>query len=181
MKLNYEQAMVSYNPDLTDPQALSVPIAVLVVGQLHSAEGVSGWIAAIAGIDAKQLGVDPLSAAMLSDVPHLIRRHVDAAIESAATDATPHSILSAFFESLKTSIHVSEFSKAITATVRNPKAAADRVTTVAIKSLISRVGRVPTKRPPQGRWAPRVTPKSLAQPPEHSFWRPSTPEIRAAG
>ena len=88
MKLSYQLATISYCPDLTDPAAVSVPIAVLAVGKTSNDEGF--WSAGIVGVDAKRMGIDPLSSAMLADVPHMIRRHVR---EKAQHDLAPGLVL----------------------------------------------------------------------------------------
>lgn len=45
-------------PDLTDPNALSVPIAVLGLGQNLNDQG--SWCAGVVGVDAMRIGIDPL-------------------------------------------------------------------------------------------------------------------------
>ena len=84
MKLSYRLATISYCPDLADPGATSIPIAVLAVGKSDE-----HWTAAAVNLDAKRLGLDPLSSALLGDVPHFLRRHVDTAMNRVESPATP--------------------------------------------------------------------------------------------
>lgn len=171
MQLIYELATVSYSPDLTDPQGSSLPIAVVVVGRSIDGGAKSIWIAAAAGIDAKQLGLDPLSTAMLADVPHMIRSHVDEEMKGISPDDQPTTVLRALHESLKTSIHVSELSKLVELTVDSREQAAKSVQDAAIYGLIDRIRAFPIES--ERAWSPRVRPSELIDPyPEYTYWQP---------
>ena len=181
MRLTYETATLSYCPDLTDSEAVSVPIAVLVVGKSGRA-----WFAAAAGIDAKRLGIDPLSEAILSDLPHTIRSHMDAAM--AATNVkgrTPRKVLRAFYEAFRTSVHVSALDRTAPIEVADAQKAAQKVQQIARAALMKQVsawtqaGRAeklrhsPPPTPPRTAWTPLVTPERLSELPEQIFWQPS--------
>jgi hypothetical protein len=173
VKLAYELATVSYCPDLTDSNAAAVPIAVLIIGRLQEHERARGWVACAASIDAKRLGVDPLAGAMLADVPHLIRRHVDRTMAGLRCATDVRRVLVAFHESLKTSIHVSEIADPVELEVADGKTAADRVLSAALEGLIKRIEKRTKEGPGQHGWRPRVSPEELVQPlPEHIFWQP---------
>ena len=183
MRLTYETATLSYCPDLTDGEAVSVPIAVLVVGKSGKA-----WFAAAAGIDAKRLGVDPLSQEILSDLPHTIRRHMDEAM--AATDVkrrTPRKVLRTFFERFRTSVHVSALDRSVAVEVPDVQHAAKKVQHIAALALIKQVStwtkdtaraekqlrQGPPLTPPRIVWTPRIAPEKLSEVPEQIFWQPS--------
>ncbi len=138
---------------------MSLPIAVLAVGKASNAERF--WSAAIVGIDAKRLGIDPLSTAMLADVPHMIRRHVDAAMKKLAADATPDMVLRAFHESLKTSIHVSAISERREVEVRDARGLATALIDPSFATLERSMHDL----------------AGLAQAPEQLFWQPTAPEL----
>lgn len=177
MNLSYRLATISYCPDLTDPSAVSLPIAVLTVGKDDG-----HWSAAAVCLDAKRLGLDPLASAMLADVPHMIRRHLDAAMKRLKADATPEIVLRALHESLKTSIHVSAISEPREVALPDPRRIATalfekafEVLAAALAHLSVQVGALP--RLP---WAPRIAPERLMDPaPEQLFWQPSPPAALA--
>lgn len=181
MKLSYQLASISYCPDLTDPNAVSLPIAVLAVGKASNAE--EFWSAAIVGVDAKRMGIDPLSTAMLADVPHMIRRHVDAAMKKLTADATPDVVLRAFHESLKTSIHVSAISERREVEVRDARGLATALIDPSFVTLERSMHEL-TGQLAQGlraEWSPRVSPERLmAHAPEQLFWQPTSPEMAIA-
>jgi hypothetical protein len=176
MRLRYRLATISYCPDLTDPSALSVPIAVLAVGKEDGR-----WSAAAVAVDAKQLGLDPLSTAMLADVPHMIRRHVDLSMAKLGADATPDEVVNIVRESLKTSIHVSELSGHLEVEVPDPRRIAEKLfekAAAVFEAAIRRVSREILTRLPSGAWRPLVTPESLIDPaPEQLFWQPQVPSV----
>lgn len=179
MRLSYQLATISYCPDLTDPNGISVPIAVLAVGKTTSDEAF--WSAAIVGVDARRMGLDPLSSAMLADVPHMIRRHVDAAMRSLTPDATPAMVLRTFHESLKTSIHVSELGLPREVEVPDARQLAQVLLEPSFAVLEAGLKQVAARPPRRGEWTPRVAPERLMTPaPEQLFWQPSTPEFAAA-
>lgn len=179
MKLSYQLATISYCPDLTDPSAVSVPIAVLAVGKTANTEAF--WSAAMVGVDAKRMGLDPLSSAMLADVPHLIRRHVDASMRKVKTDSTPSDVLRAFHESLKTSVHVSELGQVHEVDLPDPRQLAHALMDPSFSALESAFNRLTATLPRVGQWTPRVAPERLMTPaPEQLFWQPPAPELAVA-
>lgn len=179
MKLSYQLATISYCPDLTDPNAVSIPIAVLAVGKTSNAEGL--WSAAMVGVDAKRMGIDPLSSAMLADVPHMIRRHVDGAMRKLTPAATPEMVLREFHESLKTSIHVSEIRSVQEVDVPDPRHLAQALMDPSFAALETSLQALSKTIPRLGQWTPRVAPERLMTPaPEQMFWQPATPEFVAA-
>ena len=174
MRLSYETAILSYCPDLTSADAQSVPIAALVVGKSGNR-----WFAVTTCIDAKQLGIDPLAAAILSDVPHTVRKHVDATMTEliGTKGLTPHKVLQRFYESFRTSIHASSISGAQSLVAKDANKAVQQLVTLATKALTTEIvgwGKLaPPPTPPRSSWEPRVPPKSLMTPPEHMFWTPA--------
>ncbi len=186
MRLTFETATLSYCPDLTSSEASSVPIAVLVVGKSGRA-----WFAAAAGIDAKQLGIDPLSEAILSDLPHTIRKHMDAAMAETAEvkGRTPRKVLQTFLERFRTSVHVSSLDRSPPVEVTSPQQAAKKVQQFALTALAKQVSAwarsaevavraekqrvTPLPTPPRTVWSPRVDPEKLSEVPEQMFWQPS--------
>lgn len=174
MTLAYRLATISYCPDLTDPHALSIPIAVLAVGKDQGK-----WSAAAVGLEASKLGLDPLASAMLADVPHMIRRHVDAVMRRLEDRAaTPGAVLRELHDSLKTSIHVSNIGEE--RSLQEPDAR--RVPTRLFEELIPALGealRAASARAaatPAQKWRPEVTPEALMDPaPDQAFWKPSLP------
>ncbi len=176
MKLSYQLATISYCPDLTDPNAVSVPIAVLAVGKSSDDEGF--WTAGIVGIDAKRMGIDPLSSAMLADVPHMIRRHVDGAMRRLHLDATPDAVLREFHESLKTSIHVSEIGAVHEVEVAEPRQLAQVLIDPSLATLEAAFKRLREALPRRGQWTPQVSPERLMSPaPEQMYWQPAGPTL----
>lgn len=93
MNFTYQQAAIGICRDLTDPDAQSIPIAILLVGDLPA----GGRVAVIVGTHPRGFMDDPLSRAVLSDIPNLLRRHV----ETAWDDLRHAGSLPALFESLR--------------------------------------------------------------------------------
>jgi hypothetical protein len=179
MKLDYRLATISYCPDLTDPSAVSIPIAVLAVGKDDG-----HWSAAAVGLDAKRLGLDPLSSAMLADVPHMIRRHVDAAMKRLDTSASTAAVLGAFRESLKTSIHVSEIGDSGEVEVLDPRRIAVALfekSVAVLERALAQLGEQLVAHLGPSSWAPQVAPELLMEPaPEQLFWQPAPPPLSLA-
>jgi hypothetical protein len=180
MKLNYRVVTLSFCPDLVDPNAMSVPFAALVVGKQDTGE----WTAFAMGVDVRKLGIDPLLAAMLSDVPNLIRSHFDSAMKRAAqkADLTPEAVLHEFHDVLRTNIHVSSLSEEQTLKAE-PMKLSHRLLDVAVQALTEQLKKqVPSARLPEPRptWRPKVTPESLFDvPPAHMQWRPQAAAVAA--
>lgn len=176
MITSYQLATISYCHDLTAPDANSVPIAVLAVGKSTEEEL---WSAAIVGVDAKEMGLDPLSSAMLADVPHMIRRHVDGAMRTLKPGATPEIVLRAFHESLKTSIHVSALSGRLEVEVAHSRGLATALIEPALAQLESAIAS--SQQPAPGDWTPTISPERLMdRAPEQLFWRPVAPRAAVA-
>lgn len=101
MKLKSRYAVISFCPDLTDPSASSVPVAVLLI-----AEASEGLFAA--ALARGNLKVDAITAEFLHDVPRLLKDH----IESVDPDAhTPETLLHKLHDSLRNSLHVAKISE----------------------------------------------------------------------
>lgn len=179
MKLAYQMATISYCPDLTDPNALSVPISVLALAREDGR-----WSAVAVGLDAKQLGLDPLSSSLLADVPHLIRRHVESAMKGLAPDVAPAGVLRAFHESLKTSIHVSHIGEAQTLELSDPRKIGEALSEqalVVLQQSLTTLALMAATRAATATWQPRVPPQELIEPaPEQLFWRPTPPSMERA-
>jgi hypothetical protein len=174
MRVSCQLATISYCHDLTDPDAVSLPIAVLAIGKGVGAEAF--WIAAVVGLDAKRLGIDPLSTALLADVPHMIRRHVDAAVKTLPPGATPGAVLRAFREALKTSIHVSAIDQPEELEAPNARSLAVALIDPSLAALESAVHQT-TVGSTRAEWTPTVSPEHLMEPaPEQLFWQLPSPE-----
>lgn len=172
MNVTLQTAAISYCPDLTDPNGQSIPIAVLAIGNYGN-----GWVATAAGVDAKRLGLDPMSSAMLSDVPHLIRRHVDAAVRDAGFEAGPEAIFAALADTLRTSIHVSDVSGIESREIETEKQAAQCVVDHAVASLVAAIDAWRSTQSSAPRlamkavWHPLAEPEDLVQPtPDIASW-----------
>ena len=100
MKLGYQQATISFCMDLTSPDAPSLPVANLLVGE---AEG--RLVASVAVIVPDQL--DPISKAVLNDTHQLIRKYVDEAFQKRDPAAPLGDVLKRVYHSLRNTMHVS--------------------------------------------------------------------------
>lgn len=172
MKLNYRVVTLSFCPDMVDPNAVSIPIAVLVVGRSDT----GAWTALAMGVDVKKLGIDPLLAAMLSDVPNLVRSHFDSAMKRVkSADVTPEAVLREFHEVLRTNIHVSSLSDEQHLDVADAMKLSHQLFDVAIEAFRAQWKvSVPASGVAKPAWKPRVDPKSLLDvPPAHMLWAPT--------
>lgn len=167
-KFSYRVATISYCPDLTAPDAVSVPVAALLVSR--SAEG--KWTAFAMGLELATLGLDPLATALLGDLPALMRRNLDAAMKSIDDPAaTPQSVLRVFHETLRTSVHVSHISAECELQVSDAMSVAHQLLDITTQTLITELEAVARSLP-----APRVDPQTmLAVPPAHVLWNPAAP------
>ena len=101
MKLRYKQAIIGFCPDLTDSEAESMSMAVLVVGDVDGDR-----YAAAAGISLPPgIPMDAITREILSDVPHLLRRHVDQTLASQP-EASLDQVLRGLHHSLRNSLVV---------------------------------------------------------------------------
>lgn len=107
MQLDYQQAVVSFCDDLTDPSARSVPIGVLVVGEVKG--GLTNiYIAGVACRTSFPTAIDPLTRDMLKAVPRLLKAHVNESL-AGTPPATPlESVLLRLYDGLRNSLHVSK-------------------------------------------------------------------------
>ena len=105
MKLRYRTAIIGFCPDLTDPDASSIPVASLLVGD--AANDRLGAAVVVIPPDG-ELKLDELSRAMLADVPALLRRHVDDVMAALPADAPSESILYSLHDGLRNSLQVLE-------------------------------------------------------------------------
>ena len=103
MKVTYHKAIISFCPDLTSPDALSLPLACLLVGE--DGDG-KRFAASAVLVPGSSLALDPLSRDLLSDVPHLLKRHVGAVLNHLPRDAALEQILLSLHDALRNSLHV---------------------------------------------------------------------------
>jgi len=113
MKLRYRTAIIGFCPDLTDPNASSIPVASLLVGE-GEGEGERLGAAVVVLPPDKHLPLDELSRAMLADVPALLRRHVDEAMNTLPADAPLENILHSLHDGLRNSLQVLAISEETT-------------------------------------------------------------------
>lgn len=157
-QLAYRIATISYCPDLTDPRAVSVPVAALLV----SRDANSKWTAVAMGFDLSHFGLDPLAEALLADLPGLVRRTLDTAMKSISTDgATPEQVLREFHELLRTSVHVSKISEERELHLADGIAAARELFELTTRELLSALLPPPAARP------------NLDVPPAYVLWHPA--------
>jgi hypothetical protein len=103
MKLGYQQATISFCMDLTSPDAPSLPVANLLVGEAEGRQ-----VAGVALIIPDQL--DPISKAVLADTHQLIRKYVDEAFQQRDPHAPLGDVLKRVYHSLRNTMHVSTIS-----------------------------------------------------------------------
>lgn len=111
MRVIHQSATISFCPDLTDPEATSIPVATLLVG---AADGLR-FAAVSAFVPASAAGLDPISAHVLLDVPTLLKEHVDAVLESLPEEAPIEEILVKLHRRLRNSLHVAKISEPVQA------------------------------------------------------------------
>lgn len=107
-KLKYGYAVVSFCPDLTSATALSIPLAGLLIGEVGDEQ-----LAAVAHLDLppELFKDDPFAAAVLNDLPKLLRDHVDEAFAQHRDGPLDSGILlRELQQSLRNTLHVSEIS-----------------------------------------------------------------------
>ncbi len=101
MKTTHRLGIISFCNQLTEPDAKSVPIACLLVGQDENSQ----WVAAAVGWTPQ--ATDPISERLLSDVPRLVRSHVENVLSKPNDEWTTESILHSLHDELRNSVHVS--------------------------------------------------------------------------
>lgn len=115
MELKYAEAVIRYCPNLTDPDAYSLPVATLVI-----AETATGYHGATAGWPSSEIaGINPMSASMLSDLPDLLKRHTREAFESSQSDVNLDYVLIELQHGLRNSLHVEEMELTRTVDIGN--------------------------------------------------------------
>jgi hypothetical protein len=118
MKLRYRTAIIGFCPDLTNPNAASVPVASLLVGE---AERERLGAAVVVLPSDKRLALDELSRMMLGDVPALLRRHLDEVMQALPFDAPLEKILYSLHNGLRNSLQVLEISEETVLEVKEAK------------------------------------------------------------
>jgi hypothetical protein len=99
MRISYRYALLSFCVDLTSPNARSVPLAVVGVGDgfMYFA------VRARPGDDPAIAAGDETTRAMLNDLPSLLQRQLTA----GQTEVPPEQLLSWLHGRFRTSLHVS--------------------------------------------------------------------------
>lgn len=127
MELCYRYATVSFCPDLADPGSPSLPVALLMIATSgeRMIAAATGWY--------PHNDPDPITAALLKDMPRFLRAHVDEAL-SAQSDVDSETLLCALQHSLRNSVHVSAVSPEMVERVDEtaPETLAGTVTSKAI-------------------------------------------------
>ncbi len=100
MILSYQSAVVGLCDDLTNPNASTTPLAVIVIGQCGGSH-----IGAVAYRETAGLDWDPMTRDVLGDVPDLLQRHLDTAFKTNPR-ASLGAILRELYHSLRNSLHV---------------------------------------------------------------------------
>jgi hypothetical protein len=118
MKLRYRTAIIGFCPDLTDPDASSIPVASLLVGDATNDR--LGAAVVVIPPDG-ELKLDELSRAMLADVPALLRRHVADVMASLPADAPSENILYSLHDGLRNSLQVLEIGEENTLDLEDAK------------------------------------------------------------
>lgn len=111
MNLKYRTALIGFCPDLTDPNASSIPVASLLVGDAGG-ERLGASVVVIPS--DKQLHLDELSRTMLADVPALLRRHVGEVMAALPLGAPSENILYSLHDGLRNSLQVLEIGEETT-------------------------------------------------------------------
>ncbi|MBK8998024.1 MAG: hypothetical protein IPM35_20055 [Myxococcales bacterium] len=101
MKLTYSQATVGFCRDLTDPSCQPIPLAVVVIGKSES-----GGFAGVGYRLTVELDLDPISRAVLEDVPALLKAYLDRTLDSIRPDTDLTARLHGLHSSLRNSLSV---------------------------------------------------------------------------
>lgn len=111
MKLRYGYAIVSFCPDLTNPLLPSIPIAGLTLGEIES-EKIA--VTAIIRPADDFFADDPITCAIVNDLPAVLSEHVNDAFEKSKNDPMPiDAVLRRLQNALRNSLHVSSMSTSI--------------------------------------------------------------------
>jgi hypothetical protein len=176
MQLTYREAIIALCPDLTDPTQASIPIAALLL-----ADAGGELIGAAAGVLPAILDVDPISRAILDDVPQLIKRHVRDVAVSLGSKVSVDEILVRLHDALRNSLHVSEILPTRTMEVSaERKELASTLTRVVLGTYATALSNAaePTKkkhywsflRPAAGSYPPVAEATPLTPMPEAVLW-----------
>jgi len=163
MKLEYRYAVIGWCPDLTDPSATAVPAGIVLVGTL---DGTTHLAATLGGVISGEL--DPVSAAILRDVPDMIRRHVDDLLEQKPAPL-PHEVLESLHHSLRNSLSVLSMPGAQTKDIPGPGSVNSSVVAILEdvfdKDVLRPILRLQPPQPASAlRHAPVTSTGSLASP-----------------
>ena len=127
MELNYRYAVVSFCPDLTAQVSPSLPVALLMIA-LSGEEMIAaatGWY--------PQDNEDPISSALLKDMPRFLKAHVNE-VCSGQKEIDSEALFCALQHSLRNSVHVSAVSTSMVEHIEaeTPEGLASTVTSKAI-------------------------------------------------
>lgn len=106
MRVRYQYATIGWCSDLTDPNATSLPVAILFVGSAGDQN-----FAAVIGTNVVGVDLDPISKRVLADATDVVRRHVDN-VFAVGTPESPEELLFSLRASLRSTLHVAEISDA---------------------------------------------------------------------
>lgn len=103
MEINAKYAVIGYNPNLTDPGARSVPLAILGVCPVNDTEGLVLTITpAVFRMNIPQLQRDPISKKLLGDFQEFIYSQIKAALPQARATT----LLTALSKQLRNTINI---------------------------------------------------------------------------
>lgn len=132
MELRYQHAIISYCPRLTEPDGVSVPVAIVLVGATDGA-GVAG---ALVAPEAERIAEDPLTRAVTRDLLRILKGHVDeAAAQTAGGQRGREQVLRTLQHSFRNSLFVSSVSDEVAA----PLASLNDISAVVVEALRSRL------------------------------------------
>lgn len=117
MQLRYKYAVISYSPDLTDPDGYSFPVGVVLVGR-----GDALGVAAAASIPAARLQLNPVATAVVNDLVRALKKQVDDAAAQAGSgdESRIDQIMRSLQQSMRNSLFVSSVSSEIEAKLDGP-------------------------------------------------------------
>jgi len=174
VKVAHQSASISFCMDLTDPEAVSIPIAHLLVA---SAE--QDRFAVIAALTPKnpKATFDPITADVLSDATTLIRDHVDRVLAGLAPGASLELILTGLHSTLRNSLHVANIGDVEVAEVGAPagqleaeEAIMDELTRMAVERMHQEVKAFIASAPPPPKTNVRAAPKFTERVPSRLAW-----------
>jgi hypothetical protein len=188
MKFSYGQAVIRYCFDLTDPNSVNVPVATLLI-----AEGNEAFYAAVAGLTPESIAsIDKMSASMLDDVPHVLKRHVDEVFGTPEFDGDISHVLIALQHSLRNTLNVKEILPEGSIDVDDEAHLGTQLLQIACDTLIEKATdenllaapRKPKKRRlgfGRGSKGRQADAEVTGRVPAQGFWPIKEPPIAAAG